>query len=127
MPLTLQQATFNHLHDAISSSQHSEDTRKLNSEILNSFYTLDSNNIPACYTFNSDAKKFTFNQLENVFQYISLDQCAHTRVDDADHGDGDDNLLKSHVHIILKQVLKLQNRPSIHILSFVKVAQGKFY
>lgn len=124
VPLSLGQKTFNHLHDAISSSsQVCEETRALNSEILNSFYTLDSNNIPECYTFNSDASKFTFNQLENIFQYIYRDQYTATRVDD---GDDDDNLLKSHVHIILRQVLKLQNRPSIHILPFVKVAQGKY-
>lgn len=127
MPLSLKQDQFNYLHDAISSSNVDEDTRKLNSEILSSFYTLDSNNVPACYAFNSDARKFTFNQLENIFQYISLDQCTKTRVDGHDEDDDEDNLLKSHVHIILKQVLKLQNRPSIHILSFVRTARGEFY
>lgn len=109
------------------------------STLLNSFYQLDSNCQPVSYVFNSECTQFAFDELENLIQCISsvpgssenanVNLFQQQQQQQSNYGDLKStlnvNLFKSHVHVILKEVLKLKNRPGIHILSFVKVRQGK--
>ena len=132
MPLTLLEDEFNQLKIAASS--------KLNgTNILDSFYQLDANCQPVSYVFNSNNSQFAFDQLENLLQSIASTSgssesaslySSHMQQQQQQQPQQQDsnfnvNLLKSHVHVILKEVLKLKNRPGTHILSFVKVRQGK--
>lgn len=148
VPLTLLEDEFHQLKQAASSASPNGEC------LLDSFYQLDSNCQPVSYVFNSDTNQFAFDELESLLQSVSSSTSSApatsssstqgTTGDSMESASVDSlmqqqqqqpqselrsnsnvNLLKSHVHVILKEVLKLKKRPGVHILSFVKVRQGK--
>ena len=127
VPLTLLEDEFKGLKVASSS------TSPVGPSLLDSFYKLDCNCQPVSYVFDPDAHEFTFDQLENLLNSIASfvsplaegSFMQHQQSQNEFSSNLNVNLLKSHVHFILKEVLKLKNRPEVNILSFVKLRQGK--